>query len=95
MSYYSNENFERNGEMEIEESLSELLEGEVCRVKAVCLEGNMKKRLADLGVIEGTKIECLHTSMFDDPTAYLIRGAVIAIRKSDSKKIIVEKVKTV
>ena len=81
--------------MKTEQSLSELLEGEVCRVKEVRSNGNMGKRLNDLGIINGTKIECLQRAVNNDPTAYLIRGAVIALRKADASDIIVEKVKSV
>ena len=51
---------------------------------------NIKRRLQDLGLIEGTYIECILKSPFNDPSAYLIRGALIAIRKEDSQNIEVE-----
>ncbi|MCR4943928.1 MAG: ferrous iron transport protein A [Clostridium sp.] len=50
-------------------------------------EGELRRRFFDLGIIEGTKIEVLYRSPFGDPTAYLIRGTVIAIREEDSEKI--------
>ena len=50
-------------------------------------EGELRRRFFDLGIIEGTKIEVLYRSPFSDPTAYLIRGTVIAIREEDSEKI--------
>lgn len=51
---------------------------------------NIKRRLQDLGLIEGTRIECILKSPFNDPSAYLIRGALIAIRKEDGQNIEVE-----
>ena len=54
------------------------------------IDGSMRRRLQDLGLIEGTRVECLQRSPSGDPTAYLIRGAVIALREEDSSKIIVE-----
>lgn len=58
-------------------------------VKVVGIEaqGEMRRRFLDLGIIDGTNIEVLYRSPFGDPTAYLIRGAVIAIREEDSEKI--------
>lgn len=62
--------------------------------KAIVKKGetneNIKRRLLDIGLIEGTKVECLLKSPLQDPTAYLIRGAIIAIRKDDCKEIEVD-----
>ena len=52
----------------------------------------MRKRLRDIGLIEGTNVDCLKKSISGDPTAYLIRGAVIALRSDDSSRIIVSKI---
>lgn len=45
----------------------------------------------DIGLIENTVIECVGKSPLGDPAAYLIRGAVIAIREKDCFDILVEK----
>lgn len=58
-------------------------------VVRLCACGNMRRRLLDLGLVEGARVECLGRSPLGDPSAYLIRGAVIAIRSEDSRKIIV------
>ena len=55
---------------------------EVINIKA---EGELRRRFLDLGIIEGTNIEVLYRSPFGDPTAYLIRGAVIAIRDEEGE----------
>lgn len=60
------------------------------RVTSVNAEGELRRRFLDLGIIEGTNIEVLYRSPFSDPTAYLIRGAVIALREEESEKIQVE-----
>ena len=59
-------------------------------VKKIVAKENIKRRLLDLGVIEGAIIKCVLKSPFNDPLAYLIRGSVIAIRKEDVKKIEVD-----
>ena len=51
--------------------------------------GAMRRRLQDIGLIEGTDIECLQKSPAGDPIAYYIRGAVIALRSVDSGNILV------
>lgn len=49
----------------------------------------IKKRLLDLGMINSTKIKALYKSPLGDPTAYLLRGSIIALRKDDTQKITV------
>lgn len=75
--------------MEKEYMLSSLGEGAGCRVKELCLDSLMKKRLSSLGLINGTHVVCLQKSFSGDPAAYLVRGAVIALRNKDSSKIAV------
>ena len=47
----------------------------------------LQRRLFDLGLISGTTVKALFKSPSSDPTAYLIRGAVIALRSDDTKRI--------
>lgn len=51
---------------------------------------NIKRRLMDIGLIENTLVECVEISPFGDPKAFLIRDAVIALRKSDCESITVK-----
>lgn len=57
------------------------------KVVDIKAEGELRRRFFDLGIIEGTNIKVLYDSPFWDPKAYLIRGAVIAIRKEESESI--------
>ena len=50
----------------------------------------MRRRLLDIGLIPGTRVECIGKSPGGDPKAFLIRGAVIAIRAEDADGIAVE-----
>jgi len=70
-------------------NLGALREGERCCVKELTMNGKMRSRLMDLGLTSGAVVECLHISSGGDPAAYLISGAVIAIRRTDAEKIIV------
>ena len=47
-------------------------------------------RLLDLGLIPGTRVVCQGHSPAGDPAAYLIRGAVIALRARDAAGITLE-----
>ena len=48
------------------------------------------RRLLDIGVISGTRVKCVLKSPLGDPTAYLIRGAVMALRKEDCLDVMVK-----
>ena len=57
-------------------------------VKELLTEGTMRRRLHDIGLTPGTRVKCLQKSPLGDPVAFLIRGAVIALREEDSSGII-------
>ena len=70
-------------------SLNELNPGETAVVKELKTRGSIRRRLLDIGLVKDTKIECVGKSPAGDPAAFLIRGAVIAIRSEDRKDIVV------
>ena len=76
--------------MKGEMRLSELSVGERCVVCGMEIEGAMRRRLLDLGVVEGNEILCVGKSPMRDPAAYLIGGAVVAIRRRDAARICVK-----
>ena len=51
--------------------------------------GGERRRMLDLGLVQGTTVEALQKSPSGDPIAYFIRGAVIALRSEDAEKIII------
>ena len=51
----------------------------------------MERRLTDLGLVPGTKVTCQARSPAGDPCAYLIRGALIALRRTDADGITLER----
>jgi len=65
------------------ERLSQLALGEAAEVVSLsrACRGLERRRLMDLGVVPGTRIEAVMRSPSGDPTAYRIRGATIALRK--------------
>ncbi|MDD4075510.1 MAG: FeoA family protein [Eubacteriales bacterium] len=69
------------------QSLADMAPGERGIVTALHNTGSMRRRLLDIGLIESTEVECLGRSPGGDPAAYLIRGAVIAIRAEDGAKV--------
>lgn len=73
-------------------TLDHLQPGEFAVVKKLKSVGSMRRRLLDIGLINDTVVECVGKSPAGDPTAYMIRGAVIAIRKEDCRDIFIEKI---
>ncbi len=73
--------------------LNDVKPGQTAMVKELLSTGSIRRRLLDIGLIENTIVTCLGRSPGGDPTAYLIRGAVIAIRSEDCRNILVEKIK--
>ncbi len=71
-------------------SLSHLGEGETGIVSNILSTGSIRRRLQDIGLIEGTNVKCMQKSPSGDPVAYNIRGAVIALRTEDSGNILIE-----
>ena len=68
--------------------LSDLRPGQRGKVAALNSTGAMHRRLLDIGLIEGTDVECLGRSPGGDPAAFLVRGAVIAIRSQDGRDVL-------
>lgn len=69
--------------------LNEVAVGHRCIVCSLLSEGTDRRRMLDLGIITGTQIEVLGKSPAGDPTSYMVRGAVIALRCEDAKKIMI------
>ena len=70
--------------------LSKLPLGRKTRVRELKTDGQIRRRLLDLGLINDTVVEALQRSPSGEPVAYAVRGAVIALRSDESSKIIVE-----
>jgi len=64
--------------------------GEKGRVVSLLSDGRERRRMLDLGLVQGTVVEALQKSPSGDPVAYFIRGAVIALRDEDAKKILIK-----
>jgi ferrous iron transport protein A len=62
----------------------------IAHVKRLEAEGTIRRRMLDLGLIINTPVEAIHKSPSGDPTAYQIRGAVIALRFEEASQIFVE-----
>ncbi len=51
--------------------------------------GAERRRLMDLGILPGCELRAERVSPLGDPTAYLVRGGLVALRRSQAEKVIV------
>lgn len=82
----------RNNNINNELSLNNIPIGSKCKVTFLKADGSIRRRLLDLGLIKGTEVESISKSPSGNLVAYLIRGAVIALRAEDASKILVERI---
>lgn len=68
-------------------NLNELPLNTVGIIDELNCNGNIRRRLLDLGLVKGTKITPVFKSPSGDPTAFEIRKTLIALRKDDSQLI--------
>jgi Fe2+ transport system protein FeoA len=75
------------------ETLADVAPGQVVRVLGInsSFQGPQRRRLLDLGLVPGTVVEAELASAGGDPVAYRIRGALIALRKEQSRWIQVDR----
>lgn len=64
--------------------------GEKARVAGLLTRGVARRRLLDLGLVPGTVVRALRRSPLGDPTAYEVRGTVLALRREDADQVLVE-----
>lgn len=70
-------------------SLIDIPVGGSARVETVLTIGANRRRLLDLGLIPGSLVEVIRRSPAGNPTAYLIKETVIALRNEDARQILV------
>ncbi|MFZ1754185.1 MAG: FeoA domain-containing protein [Caldilineaceae bacterium] len=73
--------------------LNSLQLGEEAKVVAVsrACRGPERRRLMDLGILPGAKIEVAMPSPMNDPVAYRVRDTLIALRRDQAQMILIER----
>lgn len=72
-------------------TLFDIKPGQSCIVEGLTATGAMRRRLLDIGLVQQSRVSCVGKSPGGDPSAYLICGAVIAIRASDARTVLVKR----
>lgn len=71
-------------------SLIDIPVGDSARVVNILTIGANRRRLLDLGLVPGSRVEVIRRSPAGNPTAYLIKGTLIALRNEDARQILVD-----
>jgi Fe2+ transport system protein FeoA len=70
-------------------TLDQLMKDQTAEVIELAVNGAERRRLMDLGILPGTRIEVEMRSPLGDPTAYRVRGSVIALRCRQAQNIVI------
>ena len=71
-------------------TLDQLKIGRAATVTKIFSTDAERRRLLDLGILPGTRIENVMPSPLGDPVAYRIRSAVVALRREQAQLIEVQ-----
>lgn len=71
-------------------TLKEALPGDALKVIRVHGTGALRRRLLDLGITKGSRIDVLKTAPLGDPVEVTVRGYELSLRKSEGELVEVE-----
>lgn len=71
-------------------TLADLKPGQSGKILKINLEGALKRRMMDMGIITGTPVRVEKIAPLGDPIEILIKSYSLSLRKSEADKIEVE-----
>ena len=71
-------------------TLAELAQGDRARIAFVGGGGGFRRRLLELGLVEGTEVERTGQSPMGDPLSFRVRGAVLCLHRVQADEIRVD-----
>jgi ferrous iron transport protein A len=75
--------------------LSEVHPGQAVEVVTIAGQSSFRRRLMELGLVPGTRVELLRVAPLGDPVELLVRGASLSIRKAEASVIEVQQASVV
>jgi ferrous iron transport protein A len=73
------------------QTLKSLQAGQSARVTAVTADRQLKRRLLDMGIIPGARVNVLGRAPLRDPVSVRISGCTLALRGQEAEGIMVER----
>ena len=74
----------------VERNLSDLEPGDKCKVTHVGGSGGERRRMMDMGIVRGSRIEVVRKAPMGDPVEFLLRGYNLTLRKEEAEVVRVE-----
>jgi Fe2+ transport system protein FeoA len=71
--------------------LNEFKSGEKGIVEKLTVLGPLRRRLLDMGITPGTEITFKKVAPLGDPVEIMLRGYVLAIRKTEAETVLMKK----
>ncbi len=71
--------------------LSELAPRETALVLNI-EKSDVGRRLSELGLVAGTRVSCIARAALGGPSAYLVRGGAVALRRDAASTVRVERI---
>lgn len=72
--------------------LESIKKGEMCKIQFIDPEMEVGQKLFDMGFVPGTKVKMIRNAPLKDPIKFMIRGYLISVRRTEAKRIEVEKI---
>lgn len=73
-----------------ERTLDRLAVGQRATVSALTAPADQERRMLELGFVPGSSVTAVQESPWGDPVAYSVCGAVIALRRTDARGIVIQ-----
>lgn len=70
--------------------LRQMKTGQKAVILAIQAEGELGRRIRDMGLIPGTTVEMMGTAPLRDPVALRVSGVTLALRNSEADHVTVE-----
>jgi Fe2+ transport system protein FeoA len=78
------------GEHMPEKRLSEMRPGESGRVTKVTGDRLLRRRIMDMGIVQGTEIKVVRRAPLGDPIEFLLKDYHLSLRKNEAENVYVE-----
>jgi ferrous iron transport protein A len=72
-------------------NLADIQVGQVVTVEHVGGETAFRRRLMELGLVPGTRVELVGVAPLGDPLEFLVRGCSLSIRRSEAREVAIVK----
>ncbi|MFC1650084.1 ferrous iron transport protein A [Candidatus Latescibacterota bacterium] len=77
--------------MNIKNTIKDLAPGMTGVISKIKTPSDIKRRLMDMGIITGAKVEMVRSAPLGDPVEIKVQNTLIALRKSEAGLIYIEK----